>query len=181
MKCYALAIRQNSEYLQFHFPKTFGGFIAEVMYNKYRTEITDFSRRFDDGLIPSAVEIRDGICFNAYKGSDKSLCIVVSDRALEKKEAFFLFYHLLIKKIPVQTVIQDPEPYLYDPKIAEVRTKLDETTEIMLSNIEKTILRGEGINGLLDNSIELKIASDEFKEEAKKLNSCWPAWGCSIL
>lgn len=181
MKCYALAIRQDSIDLQFQFPKSFAGFLAETMYNRYREEIRDFSKRFDEGCIPPELEVREGIWFNAYKGENNNLCIVVSDRALTKEEAFFLYYHLLVEKIPGQTIINNPDRYLSNPKIAEVRAKLDETKQIMVSNLEKTLLRGERINALLDDTNELKIAADEFKEEAKKLNSCWPAFACSIL
>lgn len=181
MECYALAIREGSKHLQFHFPNTLVGFFAEKMYRKYETDISEFSQRFDAALVPPTLELQRGLFFNAYKAPDNDLCIIACDRALNEQEAFYLFFYLLIEKVPIQTVISKPDAYLSNPKIAEVKAKLDETKQIMLSNLERTVLRGERIKHLADHAQELEIVSHDFKEEAKKLNSCWPAWGCSIL
>ncbi len=74
--------------------------------------------------------------------------------------------------------LRSPDADFYD-KIARIRSQIADVKDIMMSNIDKVLERGERIESLLDKSVILLDSSVKFNKGAAKMNSCW-GMGCSV-
>lgn len=57
-------------------------------------------------------------------------------------------------------------------KLAQIQSNLDEIKEIMVTNLENAIGRGEKLNEMAQKSEELSAQSKMFAREAEKMNKC---------
>jgi len=61
-------------------------------------------------------------------------------------------------------------------KIAKIQKELDEVKEIMATNIEAVLKRGEDLDSLMEKSTDLSATSLTFYKKAKKQNQCCKAY-----
>ena len=57
-------------------------------------------------------------------------------------------------------------------KLTAIQTQLDDVKDVMQTNIEGLMQRGETLDSLMAKSDDLGIASVQFYKQAKKANSC---------
>ena len=57
-------------------------------------------------------------------------------------------------------------------KLTAIQTQLDEVKDVMHTNIEQLMQRGETLDSLMAKSDDLNVASVQFYRNAKKANSC---------
>jgi synaptobrevin homolog YKT6 len=57
-------------------------------------------------------------------------------------------------------------------KLTAIQTQLDEVKDVMHTNIEQLMQRGETLDSLMAKSDDLGSASVQFYKQAKKANSC---------
>ena len=57
-------------------------------------------------------------------------------------------------------------------KLTAIQTQLDEVKDVMHTNIEQLMQRGETLDSLMSKSDDLNTASVQFYKQAKKANSC---------
>lgn len=103
-----------------------------------------------------------------------------SDIIFETRSLFRNIEQIIIRpksvKVTLDDIILNPLGYIgKDILIEEAKDGLAKVKEIMMSNIDKVILRGEKIETLLEKTEHLNLNAVKFKEAAKKTNShcCW--------
>jgi len=57
-------------------------------------------------------------------------------------------------------------------KLTAIQSQLDEVKDVMHTNIEQLMQRGETLDSLMAKSDDLNTASVQFYKQAKKANSC---------
>lgn len=104
--------------------------------------------------------------------------VMVSARKLTRNEQLYLFHNS--KSVPLDKIIQQPDLYATKnasrAKIDAVQAKLDETKGILLQTIDRVVERGEKLEALEEKAFELKLTSEGFNEETRKLNRCCSYW-----
>ena len=70
---------------------------------------------------------------------------------------------------PVVVLSQDPRKA---DKLTAIQTQLDEVKDVMHTNIEQLMQRGETLDSLMEKSQDLSSTSLQFYKQAKRANSC---------
>ena len=70
-----------------------------------------------------------------------------------------------------QDIVHYQDPRKAD-KLTAIQTQLDEVKDVMHTNIEQLMQRGETLDSLMAKSDDLNTASVQFYKQAKKTNSC---------
>ena len=128
---------------------------------------------------------------HAYVRSDGLAGIVMADKEYPPRVAFALITKTLVayeERVGVNwqqmDADQQSEPeylrsdiVLYqDPrkadKLTAIQNQLDEVKDVMQTNIEQLMQRGETLDSLMAKSDDLGTASVQFYKQAKKANSC---------
>ena len=137
----------------------------------------------DDGEVPFVAHV--------YVRSDGLAGLVMADKEYPARVAFGLITKTLVdyeQRVGVNwkqmDADQQSEPdymqadiVLYqDPrkadKLTAIQTQLDDVKDVMQTNIEQLLQRGETLDSLMAKSDDLGLASVQFYKQAKKANSC---------
>ena len=160
------------------------------LYKKHVIEIADFAAlQLATSKNPQTnvtAEERD-FYFHAFRKGD--VCtILVATKDYPSRTAFSILREVMNeydqyggnfpggKSQSIQkaiTAYQDPKNA---DKLAAIHQNLDETKEIMVTNLEKAIGRGESLEELAQRSENISAQSKIFAREARDLNRC-----CSII
>ncbi|MEO8401297.1 MAG: synaptobrevin family protein [Gammaproteobacteria bacterium] len=102
---------------------------------------------------------------------DKQVVAFAADEIIQRDKLDTLFYAM-----KTATSISELHKILVDPKkfseskIEKIQAMADDTKEIMLSNIDKVLERGDKIDALLDKTTDLGANSFRFKRKATRLS-----------
>ena len=61
-------------------------------------------------------------------------------------------------------------------KTAEARKNLKETQQTMYAALDKLVARNNDLQMTESAANELVASSEEFMQQSKQLNTCWPEW-----
>lgn len=128
---------------------------------------------------------------HAYVRNDGLGAVVIADKEYPARVAFTLISKSLASyeervgtnwKSMADDQVNEPEFLKADlvlyqnpreaDKLTAVQTQLDEVKDVMQTNIEQLMKRGETLESLMDKSNDLNTASVQFYKQAKKANSC---------
>ena len=129
---------------------------------------------------PGLYEHQIGICKGNIIKFEADFVIILSDESLTKSQLLTLSKSLLVDKLNIDEVIQDPLLGTDEDQVGHLDKELEETKKIMMANLEKIITRGEHIADIVTKTHSLQTQSHEFHSKAQELNSCWPL-ACTIL
>lgn len=110
-------------------------------------------------------------------------CCVTSDEEYPPRVAHSVILNCLTKYTGQDSMndflssyideIQNPNNF---DKLTEIKSNIDITRSIVISNIDQLLNRGEKLENLLQSSNDLVIGADDFNKRAQEMNSC-----CVIL
>ncbi|OHT03616.1 SNARE protein [Tritrichomonas foetus] len=160
------------------------------MYRKNCVEICDFaSTQLAQSKNPQqrvSAEEKDFL-FHAFR-KDNVCAVLVGTKDYPSRAAFSILREVMSEydqcggnlpdgkcKTIQRGIVEYQNPEKAD-KMAQIHANLDQTREIMVTNLEKAIGRGESLNELAQKSETISAQSKMFAREASKLNSC-----CTII
>lgn len=150
--------------------------LASSKINKYKPEVIKLAQDRSSGHYHQLLEKIHGYIVKV----DKDFIILVCDTKLIDLQLHHLSKASLAYNTNLTDIINSPEDYMKDIKIAQILQKVEETKSIMLENLDAVLKRGDEIDKLVDQTESLCTEADRFKIAAEDLNSCWPKW-CNIL
>jgi hypothetical protein len=107
---------------------------------------------------------------------------IITDEELSGEQCFCLYEYILQDRIDIETIAQNLQPYTINPdreatkaKLKKAQETVNDTRDVMKSNIFKMHLRGDRLKELEAKTAELQETAEIFHHEAKEFNSRCPS------
>ena len=157
-----------------------------MFYRKNAVELADFaSKQLVTSKNPqtfvSAQEKQ--FIFHAYR-KNNAVAIAVTTEDYTSRVAYSILREIMTEhdqcggkypggksQVIANGIVKYQDPKNAD-KLAQIQSNLDEIKEIMVTNLENAIGRGEKLNEMAQKSEELSQQSKMFAREADKMNKC---------